>query len=210
MQVYGAGLLWCALALSWPVFQSLGSDLLGRRAIPRWLERLHLASWLGSVGVPYLALLSGAVSFRDYGLDLGGPSSWIPDAVVALLLALVLALVSIRFPAGEDGLTILEEPRWALYRALGWAWTGSLGVGIAVAVAGAILEQLLERIRRGGRFQVTFQDRGWLFRVTYSNLVFGLTTSFWLILLGRIGNDVLQRAKGFRLVAGAGQHLPRS
>ncbi len=210
MQVYGAGLLWCALALSWPVFQSLGSDLIWPRAMPPWLERLHLASWLGSVGLPYLALLSGAVSVRDYGLNLGEPSSWIPYTVVALLLGLLLALVSIRFPGGEERLTILEEPRWALYRALGWAWTGSLGLALAVAVAGAVLERLLERIRRQGSLQVTSLDRGWLFRVIYSNLVFGLTTSFWLILLGRIGNEVLQRTEGFRLFARGGQNLSKS
>lgn len=210
MQVYGPGLLWCALALSWPVFQSLGSDVIWARAMPQWLERLHLGSWLRSVGLPYLALLSGAISVRDYGLNLGGSFSQAAQVLLALLLGLILALGSVRFAADGEGLPVLEEPRWALYRALGWAWGGSLGLALAGAIVGAFLERLLEWVGRRGSLQVTLQDRGWLIRVIYSNALFGLTTSFWLLLLGRIVNEALQRTKGFRQVARAGQDLPSS
>lgn len=212
MQLYGAGLLWCALTLSWPVFQSLGSDLVQGAAWPRRMERLHLSTWIGSVGLPYLALLSGAVSVRDYGLVLAGVSSWIPRVLVSLLLglALALALFSMHFPGGESSLQILEEPRWALYRALAWAWGGSLGLALVAAVAAAVLERILERVIRGGRLRATSHDRGWLCRVIYSNLVFGLTFSFWMVLLGRVGSEILQRAVVYRQAANARRNRPKS
>ena len=205
MEVYGAGLLWCALAVSWPAWSDLGSVLGWSQAWPSWVRQLHLGAWIGSVGLAYLALLSGAVSARDYGLDLGASLLRIPHLLEALFLGLILAVGSARIQAGDGHLTLLEEPRWALYRALGWAWSGSLPLGLGVAIVLALLERILERVRTQGSPRGILQDRSWLLRVIYSNCLFGLTLNFWLLLLGRVVNEALQQSRCFRQIVRTGQ-----
>jgi hypothetical protein len=208
MRVYGAGLFWCALALAWPALEGLAGILGWPWGLPVWVRRLHPGPWVGSVGLAYLALLSGAVSARDYGLDVGGTLLSIPHILEALCLGSILAWGSLRLRAGDGPFTVLEEPRWALYRALGWAWSGSLGLGLMIAVACALLERILERLRTTGSLQIITQDRSWLLRVIYSNSLFGLTMNFWLLLLGRAVDGVLRRVGGLRQAAGAGRDGP--
>ncbi len=190
MSVFGPALLLSALAVAWPVFESAASRLIAARIDARMRWAATLSSWLRSLGVPYAALLLGAVAARDMGLY--GFS--LLEFGVGLLFTGGVAVLNWRLHPAQDwpnaAAAALDEVRWVLYRALGWGWSGSLIVGLVAGLVAALLERLLSRASRSGTLRVQPEDGRWLLRVLASAALFGVAHNLWLNLVSLLAFPV--------------------
>jgi hypothetical protein len=186
MSVFGPALLLCALAVTWPVFESAASRLFAARIGARLAWAAALSPWLRSLGLPYAALMLGAVAARDMGLY--GQS--LLEIVLGLGVTFGLAVLNWRLRPAQDwpnaALDAQDEVRWALYRALGWGWSGSLMVGLLAGLVAALLERVLSRMSAGGPLHRQPEDVGWLLRVASSAALFGLAHNLWFNLLSHL------------------------
>jgi hypothetical protein len=177
---------WVAVAVAAiPLLQLVETPLRSRWPTV-WPAVQDLAPWIVSLGPAYLALVSGAVLERSFGLyGRGEAVGWV---LSALLCAGVLAAVWGRrehlaaIAAGQDLTAVfLDEPRWALYRAAGLLWLGVWGLLIGFAVG------TVEWALRGRPWLAASRgDRTtWLtlIRLGISSLLFALTGNFWFTLL---------------------------
>jgi len=148
-----------------------------------WPAVRGLAPWLIGLGPSYLALVSGAVLARSFGLyGRGGAIGW---ALSVLLCASVLAATwALRerlagLTSGRDLIpALLDEPRWALYRAAGVLWLGAWGLLI-----GFFVGTIEWALRTRPRLAASRGDRTtWLslIQLALSSLLFALTGNFWL------------------------------
>lgn len=142
-------------------------------------------------GIPYLALVTGAVSERDTGVLLLARGSGSPEAWVGALVGaagVTAAMLAVRWrgawagPSGGTDSALLDECRWALYRgaAIGWLslpWLGSMA-GLLLAFVewqGAGWVSGRSRASKGGWAE-------WTVRAAASTLLFVVTQSLWLTL----------------------------
>jgi len=194
MSAFGPALFLCALAFGWPVFGAAASRLVSARLAERaeWLHRL--SPWLRDLGLPYLALVLGAVAARDLGLR----GHTLLDLGLGLLIAAGSAALGWKLQpakawpiAAQDA---LDEVRWALYRALVWGWSGSLVIALAVALATALVERVLERAIKTGTLRLEPDDGAWLARTLTSTAMFAAGHNLWFNILARLavpaGRDV--------------------
>lgn len=173
--------VWVAVALLSPAAAGwIGPSL--RRTLPKWVPYLHsLAPWLHGIGPAYLALITGTISGRYFGL-MGQPAlAWAGDLLFCALWIVassVLVQPLGQWPKPARG--VLDEPRWSLYRAAGAAWIGNppMGALIGLALAAAELGVQLA-IGRGPR-RLAWES---LARAASSALVFVVTANFWLTLV---------------------------
>ena len=96
--------------------------------------------WIRSIGFPYLGLILGWVSSRDYGLTGHTQAEWLLGTAAAVALGIVLGRMSVRFSIGFGGGVICDEARWTLYRAAVWPWTGYLAPAVLAAFLAACAE----------------------------------------------------------------------
>ena len=59
--------------------------------------------WIRSIGFPYLGLILGWVSSRDYGLTGHTQAEWLLGTAAAVALGIVLGRMSVRFSIGFGG-----------------------------------------------------------------------------------------------------------
>ena len=138
--------------------------------------------WIRSVLLPYIGLLAGWISSRDFGLGGHTPVEWLIGAAAAVVLGIILGKMSIRFSAAFGWGVVGDEARWTLYRAAVWPWAGFLPLAVAAAFAAAFAEFAWER-KLGG--EKLFDEVGWLFLVhaACSAVLFLLAHNFFLAML---------------------------
>lgn len=179
---------WVALAVGAVPLLRLVETPLRSRWPTVWPAVQVLAPWIIGLGPAYLALATGAVLERSFGLyGRAGIAGWV---VSTLFCGGVLAAVWWRreklaaFASGSDlALAFLDEPRWALYRAAGLLWLGTWGLLMGFALGGIewmlSCQPWLEERRRDRTTWLT------LTRLGGSSLLFALTGNFWLTLLSQ-------------------------
>lgn len=153
------------------------------------------APWLHGIGPAYLALITGTIFERDFGIARLPLEQWL---IGALLCGLWIA-VTIRYvhPAGDwpkPARGVLDEPRWALYRAAGRAWVGSQPWGALLGLALALGELGLRTLTGGGGRAAPWEG---VARAASSSVLFALTGSFWLTVLTQ--GALLYALRGRRL-----------
>ena len=144
-----------------------------------------LAPWLHGVAIPYLALLAGSVSGRDFGLYALPEPSWSYGLPAISLGLLAVALVRRRWrnPEADDldpWTRWLDEPRWALYRATGGLLLDSLAYGTALGIAVAACEWCLAGLAARRRPPLSTAGLDPLIRALTSGALFLITGNFWL------------------------------
>jgi hypothetical protein len=186
MSVFGPALLICALALSWPVFELAAARLIPASFAGRAQWAARLSPWLRNLGLPYLALMLGAVAARDMGLRGHSLLDW----VFGLLLAGGVAALGWTLRQAqtwpEATQAALDEVRWALYRALAWGWSGSLVVGLLAGFGVSLVERALMRASETGMLRLVRDDGPWLVRSLTSAAMFGVAHNLWLNVLARL------------------------
>jgi hypothetical protein len=138
--------------------------------------------WIRSVLLPYIGLLAGWISSRDFGLVGHTPVEWLIGAAAAVVLGIILGRMSIRFSAAFGWGVVGDEVRWTLYRAAAWPWAGFLPLAIAAALVAACAEFAWER-KLGG--EKLFDEVGGLFlaHAACSAALFLLAHNFFLAML---------------------------
>jgi hypothetical protein len=174
---------WVAVALaSAPVARLLESPLQSRWPSGAPFLR-RLAPWAYGIGPAYLALISGAVLARAYGFyGRDGAAGW----ALSILLCAALLLVVYRLRGSMSGLalgqdlvpSLLDEPRWALYRAVGVQWLGTWGLLVGLAIGTIEWATRRQPWRSGGRGE----PETWvsLARLCISTILFVVTGNVWL------------------------------
>lgn len=162
------------------------------RSTARLAFLIGLAPWIYGLGPPYLALITGAIYPMETGIyGTGGVPGWLGGLLVcALVLVAAMVLrrrVSWAWPLPAPAAGALDEPRWAMYRSIGWLWTGGYAWGLFIGLGLALLEwasrsqpwrpKALERPATGVL----------LGRIALSSLLFGLTGNLWLTLVTQVG-----------------------
>lgn len=197
---------------------ALISPALMRPTWPRAVAFLHLseavqdlaqrlAPWLWGIGPSYLALITGAVPARFLGLTGHSPLAWFGGAIICGALIGIAALIQWpqgSWPTPTHG--ILDEPRWALYRAAGILWVASPQLGILLGFGLALLEWAIRfqpwkgplretlRKQRSPELNAAWPGGTWetVVRISGSTLLFATTRNFWLtavsqaVLLGMV------------------------
>ena len=174
-----------------------------RHAWSRWDGRVDdrlrpvvsLGRWLHSLGLPYLALITGAVAARDCGVSGRTATEWLAGAaacVAALGLAwLALHLRPLRsaYPGPLQAAT--DEPRWALYRGTGSLlagsqWGGPL-IGLILGSVEFILTRHLWTAPAWSQAEVWIE----LARLAGSTVLFLFTRNLWLLILTQVGLSMI-------------------
>jgi hypothetical protein len=142
----------------------------------------ELSPWAHSIGLPYLGLLLGWISSRDYGLTGHTPAEWIAGALAAVLLGLLLGWCSLRYSSARGWGDIRDEARWTLYRAATGPILGYLALAIAAGLLASLVEFALDRRWKGGGFSRS----DWipfLIRASGSAALFLLAHNFFLAMV---------------------------
>jgi hypothetical protein len=144
--------------------------------LPTW------APWIRSIGLPFLGLLLGWISSRDFGLTGHTPAEWLIGAAAAVAVGILLGRMSVRLSAALGWGVVCDEARWTLYRAAAWPWVGYLPLAVAAALLAAWAEFAWGR-KLGG--EKLFDEVGILFLVhaACSAVLFLLAHNFFLAML---------------------------
>lgn len=177
--------LWVAVAVAAPAAAVWAWPRLAHR-VGRWSDMVERATpWIHGLIPAYLALITGAVLGRDFGLYGQGWAGWL-CGLAACVLPLGAAWLARRFglaagwavPAPVQAAQ--DEPRWSLYRAAGALWTGLTLPGVMIGlVLGAAEWALARRLWRRGAWR---QVELWvpLVRLALSSALFAVTHNVWL------------------------------
>jgi hypothetical protein len=210
--------LWVGLAL--------GAPALGGWFWPRIAPRLGdwarpiggLGPWCQGLLPAYLALVTGAVSGRDAGLYGRSGGEWLAALVACGVALMAAAMVlwwkpmKLELPLPLSG--VLDEPRWALYRAAGVLWIGAWIPGVFVGLALCGLEwvaatQPWKQLSRsegrstgaGGKGAAWLSAGLWVLplRMALSTALFLATRNLWVTAAAQAGLLALQgpRPTGF-------------
>ena len=172
----------------------------------------QLAPWLWGIVPAYLALITGAIPARFFGLTGHSPLAWFGGAIVCGALVGLAALAP--WPEGDWPTPthgVLDEPRWALYRAAGVLWVPRPELGLLIGLGLGLIEWAIcfkpwmgplketLRSRRTAEVDVGWSPGTWetVARVAGSSLLFASTRNFWLtalsqaVLLGMVRRNSL-------------------
>jgi hypothetical protein len=140
------------------------------------------APWLRGAALPYLALLLGWISSRDFGLTGHTPAEWLLGTAAAVILGIFLGRVSARYSILLGWGVVCDEARWTLYRAAAWPWVTHLPLAVASALVAAWAEFAVGR-KLGG--EKVFDAVGMLFlmHAAGSAALFLLAHNFFLAML---------------------------
>ena len=163
------------------------------------------APWIRSVGLPYLGLMLGWISSRDYGLTGQTPAEWILGSAAAVVLGIAFGTVSARLSVALGWGVIGDEARWTLYRAAAWPVLGFLPLAVAAALAAACAEFFWERRLRGGKV-LDEVGRLFLFHAGGSAVLFLLAHNFFLAMLFYLSAMIVStpeiRSRAFDMIHG--------
>lgn len=182
---------WCALALAaWPLADWLGPRL--RAALGGRAEAVLMwGPWLLGLGPMVLAWLSGAVPARFLGLlGVGGWLGWLASALLITGMWFGARwFVHNRGPwaaAYPLDWAVLDEPRWALYRAAGWLWVMDRGWGLLIGLGLTLVEWALRHHLWRAENRASADTCLTLLRLALSSLVFALTGNLWLTIIFQV------------------------
>lgn len=195
---FWVGLAILSPALAKPTWPSVVSLFSLSESLQDLAQRL--APWLWGIVPAYLALISGAVPARFFGLTGYSPLAWFGGAIISGALIGLAALI--RWPEGgwpTPTRGVLDEPRWALYRAAGVLWIPRPELGLLVGLALTLVEwaicfspwkgPLKETLRtwRTAEIDARWPPGMWetLARMASSSLLFATTRNFWLTALSQ-------------------------
>jgi hypothetical protein len=181
--------LWIAISVGGPPVAAWIWPRLRERLPPGVSVLLPLSPWLHSIGPSYFAILSGAVLGRDYGLYGVGPARFVAGVLACAGGSAVAALARrwLRLPEIGPINVLLEEPRWALYRAAGLLWLPGPVAGVALGVGLALMETGLRA--KWWQPAARHQAETWfpVLRACLSAVIFAATRSFWLAAAAQFG-----------------------
>ncbi|TFH36989.1 MAG: hypothetical protein E4G99_03650, partial [Anaerolineales bacterium] len=134
-------LLWSLLLIFGPAMARRFWPSLRERFVWLPVDLERMAPWIHGLGIPYLAFMLGSVSSRRAGLH-GFPSAtWLSGGLACALAVGAAYFLLGRFSTQPDPeqkieMILLEEARWAFYRAVAVFWVASpfsafLGLGLA-------------------------------------------------------------------------------
>jgi hypothetical protein len=181
--------LWVGLSVSVPAAAAWAWPRIRERSGTALDLLLPLAPWAHAILPGYLALITGSVLGRDFGLYGVGPAR-ITSGVIACAAALAASALARRWiqpPRISPVDALLEEPRWALYRAAGLLWLPGpwagivFGLGLAIAEIGLSAKWWSREAR--ARQETWFP----VLRAALSAVVFAATRSFWLTAATQVG-----------------------
>ena len=194
--LFWVGLAILSPALAKPAWPRMVSFL----KLPETTQDLaqRLASWLWGIIPAYFALITGAIPARFFGLTGQSPLAWFGGAIICGALVGLAGLV--RWPDGtwpNPTRGVLDEPRWALYRAASVLWMPRPELGLLIGLALGLVEwairyrpwkgPLLKTLRtwRTAEVDARWPPGTWetLARVAGSSLIFAATRNFWLTAL---------------------------
>ncbi|MBN2085871.1 MAG: hypothetical protein JW748_11675 [Anaerolineales bacterium] len=138
--------------------------------------------WIRSIGLPYLGLLLGWLSSRDFGLTGHTAPEWIIGAAAAIVLGILLGRVCLRLSIGIGWGVIGDEARWTLYRAAVWPWVTYLPLAVAAALLATCAEFALAR-KFGGEKVIDEVGMLFLAHAAGSAVLFLLAHNFFLAML---------------------------
>jgi len=205
--MYLEAAVWVALSVFAPAAAALAWPRLAGR-LGRWAPMVSAAGpWVHGLAPGYLALLSGAVLGRDYGLYGQGWAEWLAGATVfagvliggGWLLSRAPLPPTAVLPAPAEA--VRQEVRWGLYRAAGALWTGAAASAVAVGLGLALLEWgLVSRIWAGRPWR---NAAAWVavVRLGLSSMLFLSTGNFWLTVATQIGLLLFAMKQGRRPAA---------
>jgi hypothetical protein len=185
-------IVWSGLAVLAPVL----TNLLWPRWRPTRSDIQHLlesaAPWLHGIGPAYLALITGAILERDAGLRGFTLIEWIASSLFALVFIAAWTALSVRvLKLDVKPEWLLDEPRFALYRATGVLWLGGVFPGLLLGFGMALVEWLLlwreQALRREPQAFIP------LVPLAGSTLLFAITGNFFITLISQAGISLLSR-----------------
>jgi hypothetical protein len=176
------GLIFAAAAWIVSLLYRLAPEKLIARALARAEFLRDWSPWIYSIGLPYLALLLGWISARDYGLTGQTLLEWLLGIVLAAVLGALLGRVSARLAETRGWSDVRAETRWTLYRAAAGPWTGNLPAAVGVGLAAAAGEYLWRK-RPAGEPLFPMQGIVFLVRAGGSGLLFLLAHNFFAAML---------------------------
>jgi hypothetical protein len=145
-----------------------------------WIS--DLAPWIYGFGLPYVGLLLGWISSRDYGLTGQTGLEWALGATAAILLGLILAWASVRFSNPRGWGDVRDEACWSLYRAAAWPLVNFLSYAVIAGLLASLIGFALgKRIGALGLSRATAIP--FLVRTLGSSALFLLAHNFFLAML---------------------------
>jgi hypothetical protein len=188
-------ILWTATALVGPEIFGLAWDHWSDRIDERFLPLASLGRWLRSLGIPYLAVITGAVAARDVGLSGQTDADWLRGGLVcAGVLGIAWVVVGSRRLAlaySEPVPAAMDEPRWALYRGTGSLLANPIWAGPLIGLGFGLVEWALQHRLWAERTQLRPDVWSSLGRVCGSTVLFFLTRDLWLIVLTQAGLSLI-------------------
>lgn len=177
-------LIWSLLLVLGPAFAERLWPMLRQRIPPLPINVELWAPWIHGLMLPYLAIIVGSVSGRQVGLYGGQPGVWIAGVIacgIGLILAstLVRRLANLPEPEGELYAVLLDETRWAFYRAAAALWIAGL-LSALLGFGMAFIELGLTHALVSGRSAPSQAQWKRLMRAALSTLLFIATGNFWL------------------------------
>jgi hypothetical protein len=141
-----------------------------------------LAPWINSLGLPYVGLLLGWISSRDYGLTGQTGLEWALGAPAAILLGLILAWASVRFSNPRGWGDVRDEACWSLYRAAAWPLVNFLSYAVIAGLLASLLAFALGK-RKGTAGFSRATVIPFLVRTLGSGALFLLAHNFFLAMM---------------------------
>lgn len=188
-------ILWTVAALVGPeIFGSIW-DRWGDRIEERLLPLASFGRWFRDLGIPYLAVITGAVAARDVGLSGQTAADWLRGGLAcAGVLGVAWVVVgSRRLPPPYAGPVpaVMDEPRWALYRGTGSLLADPIWVGPLIGLGVGLVEWALQHRVWAQRPQLKPDVWSGVGRVCGSTALFFLTRNLWLIVLTQAGLSLI-------------------
>lgn len=185
-------LLWSAIAVLATTLRWV-SAAERRLRLGRWTEWLEaFAPWIHGLGPTFLAAFTGALAPASIGLIVPNVlTGWIlPCVGLIVLLAGCSAWLKqnpLKRPPLRFDHVVLDEPRWALYRATGGLLLAHDGLGLILGLGLGLLEWTLRhrtwRPESRGETRVCLD----LARVATSTIAFALSRNLWLTIAFQLG-----------------------
>jgi len=183
--------IWTATALAAPEVLRFVWGRWGGAAGDRLQPVLSFGRWFHALGIPYLALITGAVAAPDVGLSGQSGTEWLRGAGICAAV-LGLAWVAARrrrvaYPYPGPGLAAIDEPRWALYRGTGSLLADPRWAGPFIGLGIGVIEWALRHPPRVRGFRPSAEAWPSLARLFGSTVLFFLTRNLWLMVLTQAG-----------------------
>lgn len=188
-------IIWTTAALVAPDIIGLVRAGWGGGSGERLQTVVSFGRWFRSLGIPYLALLSGAVAARDVGLSGQTGAEWLRGAFeCAGVLGLTWIVIGYRRTALSYSPPVraaMDEGRWALYRGTGSLLADPLWAGPLIGLAVGLIEWAVKHHAWVQPSHLKVDAWSSLARVCGSTALFLLTRNLWLIVVTQAGLSLI-------------------